>query len=84
MVWNSNQLTKYKIIKPLTFFANLFNCLVPFHHVITASGLDPELLHSTSYRLSADTDFSFVKICTAAGFTRKLIIENYIKGKQFD
>lgn len=43
--------------------------LLPFHHVITASGLDPEVLHSTSYLLSAENCFSFVKILTVCGFT---------------
>ncbi len=37
------------------------------NNVIT--GFDPELWHSTSYDLSADRNFSFVKIWTAAGFT---------------
>lgn len=41
----------------------------PFHQVIIASGRDPDVRHSTSYRLSADTDFSFVKIVTDTGFT---------------
>lgn len=53
----------------LTFFDILFNCLFPLYHVITASGLDPELLHSTSIFLSADTNFSLISICTATGFT---------------
>lgn len=39
---------------------------------MTASGFDPELLHSTSIFLSADTNFSLTKICTATGFTGKL------------
>lgn len=55
----------------LTFFANLLTGLLPFHHVITASGRDPDVLHSTSYRLSAETCFSFVKIVTLWGFTGK-------------
>ncbi len=54
----------------LTFFTNRFICLLARHHVTVAgAGLEPELLHSTSYVLSADTNFSFVKIWTAVGFT---------------
>lgn len=56
---NNNNNTHNK----LTFFTNRFICLLPLHHVTVAgAGLEPELLHSTSYVLSADTNFSFVKI----------------------
>lgn len=53
----------------LTFFASLLTGLVPFHHVITASGRDPDVRHSTSYLLSADTNFSCVRMLTLWGFT---------------
>jgi hypothetical protein len=60
---------KSRSIVLLTFLANFLIWRLPFHQVITASGREPELLHSTSYRFSADTNFSFVRMCTAAGFT---------------
>lgn len=65
--FNSINLRFFRVI--LTFLANLLTGRLPFHHVIMASGLDPEVLHSTSYRLSADTCFSFVRIFTVCGFT---------------
>ena len=52
-----------------TCLASRFICRVPIHQVITASGREPELLHSTSYGLSTDTNFSLVRMCTATGFT---------------
>lgn len=53
----------------LTFFANLFNGLLLFHHVTYASGLEPVVLHSTSYLLSADTCIFLFSIFTVIGFT---------------
>lgn len=55
----------------LTFFGSRLIWRLPIHHVIMAAGLEPELLHSTSNWRSADSAFSFVKICTATGFTVK-------------
>lgn len=60
------------LIPLLTFFANFLTGLLPFHHVMTASGLDPDVLHSTSYRLSADTCLSFVRMFTVWGFTETM------------
>lgn len=53
----------------LTFRTGRFICFEPRHQVITAAGFDPELLHSISYVLSAETNARFAKIWTAAGFT---------------
>lgn len=53
----------------LTFFTNRFSGLLPRYHVITADGLEPVLTHSMSYCLSADTNFSLVRIWTDVGFT---------------
>jgi hypothetical protein len=53
----------------LTFLVIRFIWRLFFHHVITASGREPDDLHSTSYRLSADTCLSLVVMCTATGFT---------------
>lgn len=61
-------------INQLTFFANRLTGLLPFHHVIIASGRDPDVLHSTSYLLSADTYFSCVIIFTDLGFTGKKML----------
>lgn len=53
----------------LTFRIGRFICFVPRHQVIKAAGFDPELLHSISYVLSAETNARFAKMWTAAGFT---------------
>lgn len=37
-----------------------------------AAGFEPELTHSISYGLSADKNFIFVIIWTAAGFTVRI------------
>lgn len=60
---------EYKLQILLTFRTGRFICFVPRHQVITAAGFDPELLHSISYVLSAETNARFAKIWTAAGFT---------------
>lgn len=57
------------LLSILTFRTGRFICFVPRHHVIKAAGFDPELLHSISYVLSAETNARFAKIWTAAGFT---------------
>lgn len=53
----------------LTLRTGRFICFVPRHQVIAAAGFDPELLHSISYVLSAETNARFAKMWTAAGFT---------------
>lgn len=55
----------------LTFRTGRFICFVPRHQVIKAAGFDPELLHSISYVLSAETNVRLAKIWTAAGLTVK-------------
>lgn len=52
-----------------TCFASRLICLVPIHQVNTASGREPELLHSTSYDCPAERNLSLVRRCTAMGFT---------------
>lgn len=56
-----------------------FICLVPRHHVISAAGFDPELLHSMSYDFSAETDGRLAKMWTAAGFTVFHLKRNWMK-----
>lgn len=53
----------------LTFLMSRLICLLPNHQDKMAAGLEPELTHSMSYDLSADTNRSLVRMCTAAGFT---------------
>lgn len=46
--WHSSLAHSLTCMVLLTFFASLLTGLLPFHHVITASGLEPDVLHSTS------------------------------------
>lgn len=53
-----------------TFLAIFFNCVLPFHQVIVAAGLEPDALHSKSYVLPAERILSLSEITTDNGFTK--------------
>lgn len=49
----------------------LFIFLLPFHHVITAGGLDPVAWHNNFTLFPAETGFFFETIFTSSGLTAK-------------
>lgn len=63
----------------LTFLAICLTWWFPFHQVITASGLEPELVHSISYVLNADKWALLFVIFTSNGFTgiRRVSLNRY-------